>query len=334
VLLTVFVLLAVAVVTGPPAAAQPAKASKVQLRKGLKQAEQAKRRANKAAVAARRAQAAAQRALAAAQQALAAAQAAGSAGIPDGAVTTPKIADGAVTTPKLADGAVTTPKISDAAVAAAKLAPSAVVAGKIAGGAIDSSSLFAPGVVNSSAIGPSAVGPSELASGAVSTSSFGVIPAARVSFTANQSIPDDFNTFTPLTWNQEIFDTDGVHAGASPNLAAPVAGIYQVTSSVELNNAAAGDEDTTFWALLADGSGNAVAQTQSFTSESNGGETNWNPIDLNLTALVALNAGDTVHVEVSQFSQQPGGPVPLPIDSGDAQSSFQMAWVGPQTVAP
>ena len=317
VLLIASVLLVAIAVTSVDAIAQPARASKVQLRKALKQAERAKRRANQAAAAARRAQAAA-------QQALAAAQAAAGAGIPDGAVTTPKLADGAVTTPKLGPFAVTAPTIG----------PGAVTAGKLGTGAINSSSLFSPGVLDSSTLfGTGVIDASALGAGAVGTPAIGVIPAARVSVTTNQLIPDDFNTFTPLTWNQEIFDTDGLHAGASPNLSAPVAGIYQVTSSVELNNAAAGDEDTTFWALLADGL-NAVAQTQSFTSESNGGETNWNPIDLNLTTLVSLDAGDTVHVEVSQFSQQPGGPVSLPIDSGDAQSSFQMAWVGPQTVAP
>ena len=318
VLLIASVLLVAIAVTSVDAIAQPARASKVQLRKALKQAERAKRRANQAAAAARRAQAAA-------QQALAAAQAAAGTGIPDGAVTTPKLADGAVTTPKLGPFAVTAPTIG----------PGAVTAGKLGTGAINASSLFSPGVLDSSTLfGTGVIDASALGAGAVGTAAIGVIPAARVSFTTNQLIPDDFNTFTPLTWNQEIFDTDGLHTGASPNLSAPVGGIYQVTSSVELNNAAAGDEDTTFWALLADGSGNAVAQTQSFTSESDGGGTNWNPIDLNLTALVSLNAGDAVHVEVSQFSQQPGGPVSLPIDSGDAQSSFQMAWIGPQTVAP
>jgi hypothetical protein len=42
--------------------------------------------------------------------------------LPDGSVTTPKIADGAVTTPKIADGAVTTPKLADGAVTSTKLA--------------------------------------------------------------------------------------------------------------------------------------------------------------------------------------------------------------------
>jgi hypothetical protein len=300
ILLVLGLLVGLAVATSTPAAAEP-RASKQQIRKALKEARSAHRQA--------------ERALAAAEEALAVAQGVSSGGLADGSVTTPKIADGAVTTPKLGAGAVT--------------------AGKIGTGAVDSSSLFTPGVLDSSSLfGPGVVDTAAIAPGAVTTPNFGVIPAARVTFSTNQSIPDDFNTFTPLTWNQETFDTAAVHTGASPNLTAPVAGIYQVTSSVELNNAAAGDEDVSFWALLADGSGNAVAQAQNLTAESDGGETNWSPVDLNLTALVSLDAGETVHVEVSQYSEQPGGPIPLPIVSGDPQSSFQMAWIGPQSVAP
>lgn len=37
--------------------------------------------------------------------------------IPDGSITTPKLADGAVTTPKIADGSVTTTKFASDAVA-------------------------------------------------------------------------------------------------------------------------------------------------------------------------------------------------------------------------
>jgi hypothetical protein len=45
--------------------------------------------------------------------------------VPDGSITTPKIADGAVTTPKIADGAVTSAKLADGGVASVDLAPDA-----------------------------------------------------------------------------------------------------------------------------------------------------------------------------------------------------------------
>src|SRR5690554_3626120 len=54
------------------------------------------------------------------------------AGIPNQAVTTPKIADQAVTWAKINDGAVTNSKIADGAVGAAKIAPNAVNAPQLA----------------------------------------------------------------------------------------------------------------------------------------------------------------------------------------------------------
>ena len=56
--------------------------------------------------------------------------------IPDGGVTTIKLADGAVTTPKISDVAVTTPKISDEAVTTQKISDEAVTTPKISDGAV------------------------------------------------------------------------------------------------------------------------------------------------------------------------------------------------------
>lgn len=71
--------------------------------------------------------------------------------IPDGSITTAKLADGAaatakiansnVTTAKLADKAVTSAKINDGAVSSAKLGASAVTNAKIANGAVTSAKL-------------------------------------------------------------------------------------------------------------------------------------------------------------------------------------------------
>jgi len=55
--------------------------------------------------------------------------------VPDGSVTTAKLADGAVTTAKIADGSVTTAKLADGAVTTAKIADGNVTSTKLADGA-------------------------------------------------------------------------------------------------------------------------------------------------------------------------------------------------------
>lgn len=56
--------------------------------------------------------------------------------IPDGSITTLKLADGAVTTVKLSDGAVTTVKLADGSVTTAKLADASVTTAKIVDGSV------------------------------------------------------------------------------------------------------------------------------------------------------------------------------------------------------
>jgi len=96
--------------------------------------------------------------------------------IPDGSITTAKLADGAVTTAKLADlavtsakiadGAVTSAKIADLAVTTAKIADLAVTSGKIADGAVTTGKL-ADLAVTSAKIADGAVTSGKIASGAV-----------------------------------------------------------------------------------------------------------------------------------------------------------------------
>lgn len=61
--------------------------------------------------------------------------------IPDGSITTAKLADGAVTTVKLADGAVTTVKLADGSVTTAKIADGAVTTAKLADGSVTTAKL-------------------------------------------------------------------------------------------------------------------------------------------------------------------------------------------------
>src|SRR5690554_4425535 len=91
------------------------------------------------------------------------------AGIPNQAVTTPKIADQAVTTAKIAGGAVTAGKIADQAVTWAKIGDGAVTAGKIADGAVVTQKI-ADGAVGIAKIAGGAIAGFERSGATVATS--------------------------------------------------------------------------------------------------------------------------------------------------------------------
>ena len=67
--------------------------------------------------------------------------------VPDGTITSAKLAAGAVNSTRLADGAITTAKLANNAVTTVQLADSAVISAKIAPGAVDASKL-APGAIS------------------------------------------------------------------------------------------------------------------------------------------------------------------------------------------
>jgi hypothetical protein len=76
-----------------------------------------------------------------------------------------------------------------------------------------------------------------IASGSINAGDLDALPAAFVTRTANQTIGTG-GPSTPLVFNSELFDTDGLFDGNDSCLTAPQAGIYQVNAQATfLNNA-------------------------------------------------------------------------------------------------
>ncbi len=115
------------------------------------------------------------------------------ANVPDGAVTSAKLASNAVTGQSIASGAitdaqlsvnsVTTPAIFNGSVTAAKLAPQAVTSAALAEGAVTAANL-APQAVTAPALAPGAVSAAALAANSVNTAAIadGAVSAPKVNF--------------------------------------------------------------------------------------------------------------------------------------------------------
>ena len=88
--------------------------------------------------------------------------------IPNGAVTTDKIADDNVTTSKIADGSVTSAKINDGAVTGSKIADGSVGISKLADGSVSSSKIL-NSAVTTDKINTQAVTTTKIADGSVTS---------------------------------------------------------------------------------------------------------------------------------------------------------------------
>ena len=87
--------------------------------------------------------------------------------------------------------------------------------------------------IEGSEIADSAITNAKVADGSLGTAEFSSsIPTARVTRSANQSIPAGQSR--SLVFNSERYDTVNMHSGVNPSrLTAPVTGIYEVTAQVD-----------------------------------------------------------------------------------------------------
>ena len=160
------------------------------------------------------------------------------------------------------------------------------------------------------------VGSSEVTNGSLGTGELShSIPAARVTRSSAQSIPDSLNT--SLAFDQERYDTAGVHDNTTNNsrLTAPVTAIYAVTAQFTWGGSAG--PGSRFAGLMKNGS-TLIARSQELAGDD----------DENITSQVRLAAGDYVEVLVLQTS---GGNLTV-AGNGVAQEitpEFSMAWLAP-----
>jgi len=160
------------------------------------------------------------------------------------------------------------------------------------------------------------VGGSEVANSSLGASELShSIPAARVTRSSAQAIPDSQNT--SLAFDQERYDTADVHDNATNNsrLTAPVPGIYAVTAQFTWGGSAG--SGSRFAGLMKNGS-TLIARSQELPGDD----------DENITTQVRLVAGDYVEVLVLQTS---GGSLNVAAN-GLAQQitpEFSMSWLAP-----
>jgi len=160
------------------------------------------------------------------------------------------------------------------------------------------------------------VGSSEVTNGSLGTGELShAIPAARVTRTSAQSIPDSLNT--SLAFDQERYDAAGVHDNATNNsrLTAPVTGIYAVTAQFTWGGSAGAG--SRFAGVMKNGS-TLIARSQELAGND----------DENITTQVLLAAGDYVEVVVLQTS----GSSLTVAANGLAQQitpEFSMTWLAP-----
>jgi hypothetical protein len=162
------------------------------------------------------------------------------------------------------------------------------------------------------------VGSSEVTNGSLGTGELShSIPAARVTHSSAQSIPD-FPPGATLAFDTEHYDTASMHDNATNNsrLTAPVTGIYAVTAEVDWTSNATGTRELT---LMKNGSTFIADDDTDGISVVFGGQSQ------SVTAQVRLVAGDYVEVGVLQTS---GGSLNV-MSAGETSPEFSLTWLAP-----
>jgi hypothetical protein len=221
------------------------------------------------------------------------------------AVSTTEIIDGEVQNADLGSGAVTGVKVFPSSLSGADIAPGSLTGSDLAADTLTSSDIAA-GAVGSSEVADESLGTAEFASS---------IPAARVTRTGAQGIPE--NSGTTLNLNSERYDTANLHTTSSPNfsrLTAPVSGIYEVSAGIEWETDTSGQRVLT---LRKNGTTTLAFDTDAPVGLGIAGQT--------ITTVARLAAGDYVEAVVLQISGQT-----LNIEkSNESTPEFSMTWLAP-----
>jgi hypothetical protein len=176
------------------------------------------------------------------------------------------------------------------------------------------------GNLDSTNLAADSVGTSELTDGAVLPANVGTIPSARVWKDSNTSIAD--NVETTLTFNQERWDTQGLHSTVSntERLTAPIAGLYVVSAHIHWGSGITGVRSV----LLRLNGTTYVAEA----AQPSSGE--WNTPTQSISTVVSLAAAEYAEVRVIQAN---GTAVSVLAGTATAQNrhEFLMTWLGPQS---
>jgi hypothetical protein len=160
----------------------------------------------------------------------------------------------------------------------------------------------------------------ELKAGAVGTPETGTIPAVRVTNATSQNVPS--STLTTLSFDSELFDTASMHStSSSPELlTAPVDGVYEVSAWLQWGfGGTIDDPPRSLSAIIVASNGSRVADSETISQATNTVQ--------NLSGLLQLSAGNTVHLEVINANSTAGTVFGIPAAGLPALS---MAWIGPK----
>jgi hypothetical protein len=215
----------------------------------------------------------------------------------------------------IVDGEVQNGDLGSNAVSGSKVFPSTLTGSDVAPGGLTGSDIASDSLASSD-IGASAVASSEVANGSLGTADFaGSIPAARVTRTTNQGVPDV--TETSLNFNSERYDTASMHSTSSnlSRLTAPVTGIYLVTAHIYWQGTFSATSSS-YMKLRKNGD-----PFQGLAIQENGAD------DANSISTVArLVAGDYVEAQVLQAS---GSTQSIRSSAAQASPEFTMTWLAP-----